>query len=91
MNKRAILFLIHSHHIHYTHMINYIGCKENSVRLVGGHYDNEGTVEVCYSNLWGLISDVGWTDDDARVVCNSLGHTGGSELFKTLMNVMPSF
>ena len=54
-----------------------VGCKEGSVRLTGGHYDNEGTVQVCYNNLWGLISDKGWTDGDARVVCNSLGYTGG--------------
>ena len=49
------------------------------MRLTGGHYDNEGTVQVCYNNLWGLIRDDGWTDGDARVVCNSLGYIGGSK------------
>ena len=47
---------------------------------MGGGFENEGTVEVCFNNLWGLISDVGWTDADAKVVCNQLGHREGSEL-----------
>lgn len=37
------------------------------------------TVEVCYNNLWGLISDPGWDDNDALVVCKSLGYTEGSK------------
>ena len=55
-------------------------CTNGDVRLHGGGFENEGTVEVCYYNLWGLVSDLGWTDGDARVVCNQLGYSGGSML-----------
>jgi deleted-in-malignant-brain-tumors protein 1 len=34
-------------------------------------------VEVCRYNLWGLVSDAGWTQGDALVVCNQLGYAGG--------------
>ena len=55
------------------------GCTNGDVRLVGGGFPNEGTVEVCFNNLWGLISDLGWNDADARVVCRQLGHEDGSK------------
>ncbi|XP_011409971.1 PREDICTED: scavenger receptor cysteine-rich domain superfamily protein-like [Amphimedon queenslandica] len=49
-------------------------CQDGEVRLVGGDGDgDEGTVEVCYANLWGIISQVGWDNNDAKVVCRSLG------------------
>ena len=43
------------------------------MRLVGGAYDNEGTVEVCSGGLWGLIADAGWDDNDAKVICRQAG------------------
>ena len=55
-----------------------IDCANGDVRVLGGGFDNEGTVEVCYNNIWGVISDQGWTSADARVVCNQLGYTTGS-------------
>lgn len=57
-----------------------IGCSDGDVRLVGGGFENEGVVEVCQDNLWGLISLIGWTSGDAKVVCNYLGHSDGSML-----------
>ena len=48
---------------------------EGEVHLVNGDSQNEGTVEICNSNLWGLISDSDWDDDDAEVVCRQLGYT----------------
>ena len=30
---------------------------------------------MCYDELWGLISDESWDDNEARVVCNQLGYT----------------
>ena len=38
---------------------------------------------MCYDGLWGLISDVGWSDNDASVVCNQLGYTGVAGKFLT--------
>ena len=50
-------------------------CIEGEVRLVGGDTEHEGTVEICYRDLWGLISDSDWGDNDAEVVCRQLGYT----------------
>ena len=49
-------------------------CEDGDVQLVGGTTKNEGTVEVCFDNLWGLIEEAGWTDKDAEVVCKQLGY-----------------
>ena len=43
-------------------------------------------MEVCYNNLWGLISDLGWTDGDARVVCNNLGYNGRGIVLALIVN-----
>ena len=59
-------------------MLFTIGCSNGDVRLIGGGFDNEGTVQVCYNNLWGLISDSNWDNNDTSVICNQLGYTGGS-------------
>jgi deleted-in-malignant-brain-tumors protein 1 len=59
------------------------GCSNGDVRLLGGGFDNEGTIQVCYGNLWGLISDSMWDDNDAQVICNQLGFSGGSPVAKT--------
>ncbi len=50
----------------------FIDCVNGSVRLVGGSASNEGTIEICGNSLWGLISDAGWDQNDARVVCKQL-------------------
>ena len=50
-------------------------CEEGTTRLVGGREDTEGTVEICYFNLWGLVSVFGWNDADASVVCYELGYS----------------
>ena len=63
----------------------FIVCDDGSVRLMGGNFENEGTIEVCFGNLWGLISDSGWSDGDAQIVCNQLGYGGGSELNELCM------
>ena len=55
-------------------MCSCTGCTEGSVRLVGGQRDTEGTVEVCYDNLWGLIAANDWDGDDSSVVCSQLGY-----------------
>ena len=50
-----------------------LDCTEGDVRLVGGDYENEGTVEICIGGLWGLIADAGWDDNDAQVICRQAG------------------
>ena len=49
-------------------------CESDDIRLVGGDNEGEGTVEICYDHIWGLISDAGWNDSDAEVVCTQLGY-----------------
>ena len=51
-----------------------LDCENGDVKLVGGNSDNEGTVEVCFDHLWGLISESGWNQKDAEVVCRELGY-----------------
>ena len=57
------------------------GCTEGSIRLVNGNTIDQGVVEVCVDNIWGLISDVGWDTKDAQVVCRQLNYpTNGMSL-----------
>ena len=43
--------------------------------MVGGKGAYEGTIEVCFENLWGLVAEAGWTQNDAEIVCKQLGYT----------------
>ena len=47
-------------------------CNDGDVRLVGGKNSHEGTVEICYNNIWGMVSDFNWGKSDATVVCRQL-------------------
>ena len=47
-------------------------CVEGEARLIGGETDSEGTIEVCLNSVWGLITDAGWDQNDAHVVCRQL-------------------
>ena len=51
-----------------------IDCSDGEVRLVGSEWSYEGTVEICFNNIWGLIADSGWSQPDAEVVCRQLGY-----------------
>ena len=50
-------------------------CEDGSVRLTGGRQQNEGTVQVCYKNVWGMIIATDWSEDNAAVVCHQLGYS----------------
>ena len=49
------------------------GCVTGTVRLANGFRPSEGRVEVCQSNVWGTVCDLGWDVNDATVVCRQLG------------------
>ena len=56
-----------------------IGCDNSDVRLVGGSTISQGTVEICYNSIWGLISDSEWDQKDAMVVCRQLGFSSNGK------------
>ena len=43
------------------------------IRLVNCNGAHEGLVEVCYYDEWKSVCDDDWSDEDANVVCGSLG------------------
>ena len=47
--------------------------SEMSVRLLGGDDSQEGIVEIAFNGRWGMLCDDGFTDTDAKSVCQSLG------------------
>ena len=55
-------------------MLCFIACSDGDIRLTGSSNSYEGTVEVCFENLWGLVSDSSWSLQDAMVVCHQLGY-----------------
>ena len=56
----------------YTYNIT-LDCSDGDIRLVGGETRSEGTVEICFDSLWGLIDESGWGIADAVVICRELG------------------
>ena len=62
-------------------MMNYGGllwffavCTDGAVRLSGGLTKSEGTVEICFDSLWGLVAQSKWSTADAQVTCRQLGY-----------------
>lgn len=50
-------------------------CKDGSVRLINGTSSNDGQIEVCVNGIWGGVCDDNWSQVEANLVCNQLGHT----------------
>ena len=55
-----------------------MSCTNGAAHLVGGQNNAEGTVEICYSGVWGSVCDDSWNRNDAVVVCQQLGFQGTS-------------
>ena len=51
---------------------SYTGCTDGDIRLTGGSSEIEGTVEICHDQTWGMVSGLGWGEEDARVTCRQL-------------------
>lgn len=60
-------------YMHYLLLIEDTNCPEGAVRLIGGDFDTEGRVEVCYKDIWGSVCGAGFDLTDAHVVCKELG------------------
>ena len=59
--------------ISYCFSLTQIVVLHGDVRLVGGPNSTSGIVEFCNNNLWGLIAEPGWSDNNAGVICKQLG------------------
>ena len=35
----------------------------------------DGRVEICLNNIWNVVCNNGWDDNDATVVCRQLGYS----------------
>ena len=46
------------------------------MRLAGsGRSFLEGRVELCFNGDWGTVCDDEWSEEEASLVCNQLGHS----------------
>ena len=61
------------HPLHLYIFYNVLGGANGNLRLVGGNTMFEGRVEICFDSRWRTVSDSGWDDQDATVVCRQLG------------------
>ena len=68
-------------------MLLFAGFTTLNIRLMPGTSANAGRVEVNYNNTWGTICDDHFNQQDAAVICNSLGFNGYSLPMNTDMFV----
>ena len=54
-------------------MFKLASCHDGEVRLTEGGTEWEGRLEVCLNQRWGTVSDDGWSEANAEVVCRDVG------------------
>lgn len=65
----------------------YANCTTGNVRLVNGTNKLEGRVEVCINHAWGTVCDSTFSEDEASIICNLLGHPHNGELLVNMLKV----
>ena len=67
-------------------MYSFTACKNGSLLLFNGSHLSlnftEGTVLVCYDNIYGAVCDDFWDELEARVVCKQFGLTSTGSQFR---------
>ena len=53
-----------------------------------GDSENEGTIQICLDNIWGLIADEGWDETDAEVACSQLGYGSNGIIHVLVPNIL---
>ena len=48
-------------------------CNHGDVRLVNGHKETEGRVEVCAYGYWAMACDSNWNIAATRLACKQMG------------------
>ena len=51
-----------------------VTCEDGTVHLVGGDTLSRGRVEYCYNGSWYSLCANNWGEQEARVVCRTLGY-----------------
>ena len=59
-------------------------CTDGKIHLHGSTNVFVGRVEMCVDGTWTTICDEYWDDNDARVICQQLGHSPYGKL--TIIN-----
>ena len=49
-------------------------CVDGTVHLIGGDTISRGRVKYCYNGSWYSVCASGWGEEEAQVVCNTLGY-----------------
>ena len=67
-------------------------CQNGDVRLSGGTTANEGNVEICFNRLWGTVSESGWSDTEAGILCQQLGYVKeGTHIIINIITITPLY
>ena len=67
--------------VHVENVTVFDNCQHGTVQLEGGLTDYEGTVKICFNNVWTTICDYGWNNHDARVACAQAGYYGSGKKY----------
>lgn len=61
---------------------------DGDIRLVNSPAgrNNSGRLEICVSEAWSTVCDMGWNAPDASVACRQLGFSRYGETFDLLIN-----
>ena len=69
------VFFLYLKSLHYMKYCFTGVCIDGKVSLQGTNKALIGRVEVCVNGTWTTVCNEHWDDNDARVICQQLGHS----------------